>query len=182
MKNYWFSSDFHLGHVNVLKYDKRGFKNVEEMNNTIINNHNSVVAPDDDFYFLGDFSFDDRHTEEWIKQLNGNKFFIKGNHDHHTTRKLYSKYGTYLGEFYDGRIDGYAITLCHYAMRVWNKSHHGAIHLYGHSHGTLPDDQHSLSTDVGIMLNDYYPFNMNDIETIMSNKLFKPVDHHDRRK
>ena len=32
------------------------------------------------------------------------------------------------------------IVLCHYAMRVWQKSHYGAWMLYGHSHGTLPDN------------------------------------------
>jgi hypothetical protein len=33
---------------------------------------------------------------------------------------------------------GQPIVLCHYAMRVWNRSHHGAWHLYGHSRGNLP--------------------------------------------
>ncbi len=36
-------------------------------------------------------------------------------------------------------VHGQPIVICHYAMRVWNRSHHGAWHLYGHSHGNLPD-------------------------------------------
>jgi hypothetical protein len=32
--------------------------------------------------------------------------------------------------------------LCHYAMRVWNRSHHGAWHLYGHSQGESPRNTH----------------------------------------
>ena len=44
--------------------------------------------------------------------------------------------------------DGLQLVLCHYAMRVWRNSHHGAIHLYGHSHGNLIGD--SQSCDVGV--------------------------------
>lgn len=42
-------------------------------------------------------------------------------------------------------INGQRIVLCHYAMRVWNHSSHGAWHLYGHSHGRLPSVDASLS-------------------------------------
>ncbi len=47
-------------------------------------------------------------------------------------------------------VNGQPIVLCHYAMRVSNRSHHGAWHLYGHSHGNLPEGPTSLSMDVGI--------------------------------
>ena len=63
-------------------------------------------------------------------------------------------------------------------MRVWNKSHHGAWQLYGHSHGSLPDDPNALSFDVGCMLFDYEPLEFEDVKKIMSNKNYKPVDHH----
>ena len=49
----------------------------------------------------------------------------------------------------DGRHGKQGIVLCHYAMRVWNKSHHGNFMLYGHSHGSLADDPNSMSFDVG---------------------------------
>ncbi len=38
----------------------------------------------------------------------------------------------------------------HYAQRVWEHSHHGSWHVYGHSHGSLPDDIKSKSIDVGV--------------------------------
>src|SRR5690606_10093180 len=114
----------------------------------------------DDFYFLGDFCFG-KNTEEYLKRLNGNKFFIKGNHDKKHTIKLYYKYGTYLGEQGKIKIDDKDIILNHYAMRIWNRSHHGTFQLYGHSHGSLPPIGRQM--DVGIMLNNYYPFNYEDI-------------------
>lgn len=159
MKNY-FSSDYHLCHKNIIKYDRRPFDDVETMNETIIDNHNSVVGDNDNFYFLGDFCFDNRRTEEFLEQLNGNLFFIKGNHDSRDTIKLYQKYGVYLGEQKKIKIEDKELVLNHYAMRVWDKSHHSVYHLYGHSHGSLADDPNSLSFDVGCMLFDYKPIEL----------------------
>ncbi len=60
--------------------------------------------------------------------------------------------------------------LFHYAMRVWNASHHGSWHLYGHSHGTLPDDITSLSFDIGVDSQHYKPLSYDEVKAIMSQK------------
>lgn len=177
MKN-WFSSDWHLSHHNIIKYDKRPFNNIAEMNETIIDNYNSVVNKTDNFYFLGDFCFNIKDAEYFLKELNGNLFFIKGNHDKSDMIKLYNKYGTYLGEQKKINVNGQEIVLNHYAMRVWDKSHHGVWHLYGHSHGSLPDDPNSLLFDIGCNIHNYYPLEFEDVRKIMSTKTFKPIDHH----
>jgi calcineurin-like phosphoesterase family protein len=178
VKNIWFSSDWHLGHVNVLKYDKRPFKNIQEHDETIIKNYHQLVSPEDDFYFLGDLTVggDMKKIDEILHNLPGNKFFIKGNHDHKDTRKLYARHGTYLGYMEEIKIDGQLIVVCHYGMRVWNKSHHGSWHLFAHSHGTLPD--HNKSFDVGVMLWDYKPASFKQISEKMDTLTFTPVDHH----
>ena len=52
------TSDCHFGHKNIIKYepDSRGqFDSIEEMNETIIQNWNSVVNNEDTVYVLGDF-------------------------------------------------------------------------------------------------------------------------------
>ncbi len=185
MKNY-FTSDFHFCHENVIKYDKRPFKNADEMNEYIINTHNNTVGKNDDVYFLGDFCFDRFRTEEFLKIMNGNFHFIKGNHDKQDTIKLYQKYGVYLGEqkmigIFDNSANKYGkqeIVLNHYSMNVWDKCHHGTWHLFGHSHGSLPDNPNSLSIDVGCMLHNYIPLEYNDIKQIMKQKSYKPIDHH----
>lgn len=178
----YFTSDYHLGHANVIRFDGRPFKDVWEMDEAIIENHNSVVNEDDDFYFLGDFCFNNR-ASEYMSRLNGNKFFVKGNHDRRDMIKLYQKYGTYLGELAEVVVAGQKIILCHYSMRVWNKSHHGAWHLYGHSHHSLPDDPHSLSFDVGINGKgyDYKPLSFAQVGKIMAKKDWKPKDHHGKK-
>ena len=76
----FFTSDTHFGHSNIIKYCKRPFKDVIQMNETIIKNWNNVVKKDDTVFHLGDFSFRGFHT--YKNKLNGNIVILKGNHDY----------------------------------------------------------------------------------------------------
>ena len=75
-KNFYIS-DYHFGHSNIIKFDKRPFYSVDEMDRKMIENWNNVVGQDDTVYILGDFCWD---TEDrWIEilnQLNGKKVLI----------------------------------------------------------------------------------------------------------
>ncbi|MFT5024909.1 MAG: calcineurin-like phosphoesterase family protein, partial [Candidatus Azotimanducaceae bacterium] len=42
-------------------------------------------------------------------------------------------------------------------------AHHGNWHLYGHSHGTLPDLEDQLCFDVGVDCHDFYPLAYEDV-------------------
>ena len=91
------------------------------------------------------------------------------------------------------KANGQRIWLSHYAHRVWPRSHHGAWHLYGHSHDSLADDADSLSFDVGVDAVaarladggerrpcDYRPMSFEEVAAVMASKRFVPVDHHGR--
>ena len=179
MYKYWFTADTHFGHANIIKYANRPFKSEAEMNKALIENWNKVVQKDDIVFHLGDFCFgrNDYEFDAFFNQLNGNIVFVKGNHDKLAWRNKHKFYAAH-NSYYETEIDDIRITLCHYAMRVWNKSHFGAYHLYGHSHGSLPDDPHSLSFDVGVDCHNYTPISFERVKEIMSQKVFKPIDHH----
>ena len=66
----FFTSDLHLGHANIIRLCNRPFSNVEEMDETIINNWNSVVTDNDDVYILGDFSYKSENPISYLKKLN----------------------------------------------------------------------------------------------------------------
>ncbi|MCB0745233.1 MAG: hypothetical protein KDC67_15095, partial [Ignavibacteriae bacterium] len=83
-------------------------------------------------------------------------------------------------------VNGQFICLYHYGCRVWNKSHHGSWHLYGHSHGSLPPM--GKSVDVGVDAPyitgqaEYRPFSFEEIEKKKKNRGSHEVDHHKTRK
>ena len=64
----YFTSDTHFYHSNIIGFCKRPFKNVEDMNETLIENWNRVVGQDDIVFHLGDFCMGGSH--EWTKILN----------------------------------------------------------------------------------------------------------------
>jgi calcineurin-like phosphoesterase family protein len=78
------ASDLHLDHKNIIRYCNRPFRNVHQMNYTLIRNWNKTVCKRDVVYFLGDFALsrgNRRRVLNFIKSINGRKIFIRGNHD-----------------------------------------------------------------------------------------------------
>lgn len=128
--NIFFSSDFHLNHRNIAgptvsSWDSgyRDFSSVEEMNETIIQNMNAVIKPEDTLYFLGDFLFGMDKLENFKKfraRLNVRTiWFIRGNHDHDWMRKKDNilEVEKIVGKTYnllETNIGGYPFWMAHY--------------------------------------------------------------------
>jgi calcineurin-like phosphoesterase family protein len=179
---HYFTADLHLDHDNIRKYCNRPFDSVKEMNATLIANWNSLISGEDSVYILGDFCFGTpERTLELIRALNGNKTFIRGNHDRNLKEALQLAKMPPVFDVRSVRVGDQEIFLSHYAHRVWNKSHYGTWHCYGHSHGTLPDDPNALSLDVGVDAWGFKPVSFEQIKERMSRKTFKPIDHHGSR-
>lgn len=78
----WFIADTHFSHANIIRYVSRPYANVEEMDESLINNWNQCVNIDDQVFFLGDFGLGDvNHLHSICSQLKGHKICIRGNHD-----------------------------------------------------------------------------------------------------
>ena len=134
MSNIWWTADTHLDHANIIRYCNRPFANKDEMNEVIIQNWNSVVKHEDTIYHLGDFAFS-KDPGKFFHRLNGNKILIKGNHDKQPTTRL--PWGS-VHSYYELKVDGRFIVMCHYAFKIWNRAHHGTYNFFGHSHGSMP--------------------------------------------
>jgi len=157
----------------VIRYCNRPFTDVKEMNDALVENFNQRVKPEDTVYHLGDFSFA-RDPGRIFRRLNGNKHLIAGNHDWKRLRELRKLSWGWIKDTYMLRAGGTKIWLSHFAHRRWPNSHHGAIHLYGHSHGGLPD--FGRSTDVGVDCWDYRPVHLDEILDMMKGR--GKTDHH----
>ena len=138
-------ADWHYGHKNIIAYDSRPFFTLDEMNSELIKRWNSAVSPEDTVYILGDMFWCDTNTAvDVLKQLNGKKVLIKGNHDKcedENFRKQFALICDYL-EIVD---HGKNIVLCHYPIPCFKNHYHGWYHFYGHVHSTF---------EYNMMLND----------------------------
>lgn len=92
----YFTSDHHFYHANIIEYCSRPFKDVNEMNLTMIRKWNERINPEDTVFHLGDFCLS-KSTEapearkdayEFVReQLKGNIIFLRGNHDKNNKQK-----------------------------------------------------------------------------------------------
>ena len=160
----WFTSDTHFGHANIIKYCNRPFETVDAMDRSLIELWNATIALKDEVWHLGDFAFRGLPADTYLQALNGRKHLIWGNHDDERSRQCDGWMTS--RPYWELRLNKSMppIVLFHYGMRVWNRSFHGALHLFGHSHGTLPGTRKSV--DVGV---DYPPWQYRpvSIEQIM---------------
>jgi calcineurin-like phosphoesterase family protein len=140
------TSDTHFGHTNIIDYASRPFLDSKEMDECLIDNWNSVVRKNQTVFHLGDFAFGNvDYQRKILSKLNGDIHFVRGNHDHNHPLGVDN-----LPDIIELKTGGRLWVLSHYAFRVWNCSHRGAINLYGHSHGCLKDDPKMQAIDVGV--------------------------------
>lgn len=196
MLNVWFTSDSHYGHRNIVKSlsswsDKRGcrdFDSVEEMNDALVSGINAVVAPDDTLYHLGDWNFGGLKNQAEFRSrvVCENIHLICGNHDfnHRSIDPNTVAHGfSSVSDYKEIVIKGQEIVLSHYAFRVWNRQGKGSWHLYGHSHGQLPELKNK-SMDIGVDTIpgwfDPQPWSFDEVKDWMSQHVIKCEDSHGR--
>lgn len=123
------TSDTHFNHKNIIDYCDRPFKDVYDMNETIISNWNNIVEPNDIIYHLGDFGFGSKEElQEIFDRLNGQKYLIMGNHDYKFGKKNFLTLG--FIEVYNTKYELDKYILSHEPI----KTVYGKINVYGHIH------------------------------------------------
>jgi len=130
----WLVSDHHFGHTNIIKYAERPFDNIDQMNRTLIENHNSVVQDTDKVYFLGDVAMNEKALHQTVPYMKGKKRLILGNHDN-LKMKIYARYFERISGSQDLKIPNSKILLTHYPSILDNHTiGRYSLNVHGHIH------------------------------------------------
>ena len=168
--NVYFTSDTHFQHGNIIKFCNRPYSNVEEMNNAIIENWNSVVGPNDIVFHLGDFAW----SGSWHKGLDkliGKIYLILGNHDIVDFKNSYQEKFEGFSQQICINIEGQRVLLNHFPILCYPDK---CWQLFGHCHtvksNNTGSDFNKLSNlsptqyEVGVDFNDYRPISWKEIK------------------
>ena len=132
-------SDTHFNHKNIIDYCNRPFKDINEMNNSIIDYWNKTVKEDDIVYHLGDFFLGSKFDlKDIVDRLNGTIYLIRDNHDRLTV-KSYEDYGIIVLKNAPIIMDDYKIMLSHRPLPD-TMIKDGYINIHGHIHQNKLED------------------------------------------
>lgn len=174
----YYTADLHLGHDNVLRFDKRPFESAEEMDRTLIANWNSRVTEEDQVYIAGDLIYKSKKPAEWyLNQLRGIKYLVIGNHEKavlesEEARNCFAAIDKMM-HITDGQ---HQICMCHFPIVEWNGYFRGHYHIYGHIHNArnrayevMKEEPRALNA--GCMINQYMPVTFEELAA--NNRLFQ---------
>lgn len=133
-------ADMHLGHRGIVQFlredgtKERPWTDVEEMNEVLIYNWNSVVRPKDKVIVLGDFVIN-RSALPLAARLNGIKELVMGNHD--TMRA--EEYLVYFKKLHGIKVfDDYVLSHIPLHPNSVTPRYKGNVHGHLH-HGNVDD-------------------------------------------
>ena len=175
MSKIWVTSDLHFCHSKNFLYVPRNFSSIEEHDNQIIKNWNSLIAPDDEVYCLGDCVLTD--TEKglrYMKMLNGKIHIAIGNHDTDKRIELYKQLDNVVEVAYGYRLKykKKLFILTHYQTIVANfKEEKPIYNLHGHTHSKDKFCDICNCYNVALDAHNCFPVFIDDIiEDIKENK------------
>lgn len=166
----YFTSDLHFYHKNIIKYAKRPFDSVEEMNEKLIKNWNNRIKSEDEVYILGDFTMKGaEYAAEILRKLKGKKYLVKGNHDSFAMQETFDRsLFEWMKDYFELQYNNQSFIMFHYPIEEWNHSFRGAIHLHGHQHNSpeyniLNKEKGLKKYDVGVDANYMKPVSIEEI-------------------
>lgn len=191
----YFTSDWHIGHANSLKFDNRPFADLDDMHTQLVKTFNYWVPKHGITYFLGDFAMGDISTaQKVLKALNGRKVLIRGNHDRNFDSCYNMGFDLVLNKA-EIMLGKHRITMSHCPLRGihredlssmlgtkpgehWHgESRHsdwaswpdeGQFHLHGHIHSPNKGRSQKIlgrQFDVGVPANKYKPVSIGEIQS-----------------
>ena len=175
----WFTSDSHWSHQKIIELCNRPFSSVEEMNEKLIENWNSVVKPTDTVFHLGDFCFGG--SQAWnsvLDRLNGNILLIKGNHDEKNLKQGFMMKFKWVGYQLHLLIENRSIYLNHFPFLCYGGTYRNPENqvwqAFGHIHsGPYSESGRDLNRsklifptqyDVGVDNNNFTPISWEQLK------------------
>lgn len=195
-RNIFFTSDWHIGHQNILKFCDRKCDNLDQMHKKLINGYNTMVRPEDVCYFIGDMGLCSSGVMLGIiEKLNGTKVLFLGNHDKGSDTMGGLGFDCVLtsGELI---IAQERVTISHCPLRKtfredttgmnnvkdgegwhgetrhdrFSLDNRGQFHIHGHIHSPNSGRSKRIEgrqIDVGVDANDYKPVSISQIESFI---------------
>ncbi len=139
---FYYISDLHLCHENIIRLDNRPFDSLTEMHRVILENWNMTVKPEDTVYILGDFCW--AKEEEWLRivpQFLSKKVLILGNHDLKQFSQSLKRQFQSIQDYKEITDTGRHVILSHYPMPFHRAAYNKDCYmLFGHVHATREND------------------------------------------
>lgn len=189
MNRIFLASDLHFGHQNILSYEPKRKEvlgaTIEEHDAALVARINSKVKAGDTLYLLGDLGMYGAVVPN-VKQLNGTKILIRGNHDKESNSKLRQAGIEHVFEEVMLKVGQYKILLSHYPYRetgwkalkrkLFGKAlryndrrplDDGKWLLHGHIHSRGNTIPYGRQIHIGIDTHDYYPWSLEEVLKII---------------
>jgi len=170
--NTWISSDAHMSHFRICEYCSRPFHEINEMNEFLINEWNSVVEPEDHVYYLGDFGLaGPEKLMPYRERMNGIwKLFLAGNHDRNSMVKIPSLAETIIKysptKRYEIELEGIPFVMSHCPIPRDIKD--DRVYLFGHTHSTIAKENSKVNNiNIGVDAWNYSPVSITQLKEII---------------
>ena len=170
------TSNQQFGRPGAIKAYGRPFADVEEMNQYMISQWNSVVTPEDTVFVIGNFVWDPETAERVARQLNGKIFVIPGEWDRAikditTDDDFTDQFKVTYMAIGIKEVRALNSVLTYWPMVEWPKKNKGWISYFGYPNKKYPSDHKKNIVNVAC---DYWDFKPVDIVKV--NTLYKDPD------
>jgi len=160
----WITADWHLGEDR-FELMGRPFTSSIQHVDTLVNNHNTIVSPDDLVIVNGDVCYQKspQHLDQ-VRRFNGKKILIRGNHDRVFTDEQLKPYFDEIypeGSGFHTEISSGDTKIYLYVTHYPTCGNEGAFNLVGHIHAAWKYQLNMLNIGV-----DVHHFRPVDLDTI----------------
>lgn len=169
------TGNLQFGRPSAIKQFKRPFESVEDMNQTLVDNWNSVVTPQDIVYVLGNFAWDPTTAEEMVQTLNGIIVVVPGEIDDAIMelqdKNILMSKAKIIEPIFSSVSD--KLTVSYWPLHEWPDKSKGHYSFFGFPNTKYKTDHKKKMVNVAC---DYWAYKPQSLDSIMA--LFRDIDEN----